>query len=111
MVGVPARFRFSELPLWRKVSIGLAVGLFFFVGARLFEKEAEIYTSAPATSQVATRQVYPVHVNHGYTRYVTPETADNLASWRAVSPSVVAGSLLVIGLLLVTYRGDRARNG
>jgi hypothetical protein len=112
MVGVPARFRLSELPLWRKVLIVLAMGLFFFVGAKLFNKEVEIYTSAPAAPVAATRQISPVHVNHGYVRYVTPEAAENLASWRAAGPSIVALALMLVGALLLTYRGDRrTRNG
>jgi len=105
MVGVPARFRVSELPLWRKLSIALAVGLFFWIGYTGFSKEADIYASAPTAPVTATRQISPVHVNHGYLRYVTPETAENLAFWReAMIPSIGALALVVGGLLL-TYRG------
>ena len=97
-------FSLSELPLWRKVLIALAMSLFFFVGVKQFNKEAEIYTAAPTAPVAATRQVSPVHVIRGYVRYVTPETAENLASWRAIGPSVVALSLMLAGALLLTYR-------
>lgn len=112
MVGVPARFMLSELPLWRKVLIAFAVGLFFWIGYTSFSKEAEIYASAPSAPITATRQVSAVSVNHGYLRYVTPEIAENLAFWRqAVVPSLGALALIV-GALLLTYRGDgRTRNG
>lgn len=95
---------FSDLPLWRKMSIGLALCLFFSVGFKLFNEESEIYASAPDVPRTATRQIYPVHVNHGYTRYVTPETAQNLATWRAAGPAVIALALILAGVLLVTHR-------
>lgn len=107
MVGVPAPFRLSDLPMWRKVLIALAVGLFFWIGYSSFSKEAAIYASAPTAPMTATRQVSPVHVNHGYVRYVTPETAETLAFWRqAMVPS--AGMLaLIVAALLLTHRPGR----
>jgi len=111
MVGVPARFTLSELPLWRKVLIALAVGLFLGIGYTGFSKEAEIYTSAPTAPITATRQVSPVHVNHGYVRYVTPEIAENLAFWRRVMVPSTGALALIVGALLLTYGDGRARNG
>jgi hypothetical protein len=99
------RYEFSELPIWRKVSIVLAVSLFFFVGYKLFSKEAEIYASAPGAPIAATRQVAPVRVNHGYLRYVTPETAESLAFWRHTTGPSVGTLALAVGALLLTYRG------
>jgi hypothetical protein len=114
MGGIPTlwggRYEFSELPLWRKVSIVLAVGLFFFLGYTLFSKEAEIYASASEAPVAATRQVSPVRVNHGYVRYVTHETAENIGSWRQATGPSVGALALVVGALLLTYRGgDRSR--
>ncbi len=91
--------------MWRKVSIALATGLFFWIGYTSFSKEAAIYASAPTAPITATRQVSPVHVNHGYLRYVTPEAAENLAFWtQAIVPGMGALAI-VVGALLLTYRG------
>ncbi len=113
-MGVPTlwggSYEFSELPVWRKVLIALAVGLFFFVGYTLFSKEAAIYSSAPDAPVAATRQVSPVQVNHGYLRYVTPETAENLAFWRQTTGPSVGALALVIGAILLTFRGRQPRN-
>jgi len=105
------KYDFSELPVWRKLLIALAIGLFFLLGYTLFSKEAEIYASAPGTPIAATRQVSPVRVNHGYLRYVTPEAAESLAHWREATGPSVGALALVVGALLLTYRtGVRTRN-
>ena len=90
--------------MWRKTLLACAVAVFFFFGYRLFDKEADIYASAPNVPVARTKQVYPVHVNHGYVRYLTQKEADDLDFWRKVTPAIVAPSLAVAGLLLATYR-------
>jgi len=63
------RFEWWDLPLWRKAVIVGAAILFFVSGSMPFDKESNIYVSAPGQPNTATRQIYPVHVNHGYLRY------------------------------------------
>jgi hypothetical protein len=64
-----------------------------------------IYRSAPAYSNATTKQVCPVHVNHGYLGYVTSEESEALAKWRAVGPALMAIALAIIGFRLFTFRG------
>ena len=94
----------SDVPLWRKAAIVLAVIVFFLVGHTLFDKELTIYTSAPAHPNLVTKQIYPVHVNHGYLRYLTSEETESLASWRAVGPALLAVALATIGVALFALR-------
>jgi hypothetical protein len=101
------QFYLADLPLWRKILLACAIGTFFFFGYRLFNKEADIYVSAPSTPVAGTRQVYPVLVNHGYVRYLTQKEADDLDFWRKVTPAIIAPSLAVAGLLVATYRKRR----
>jgi hypothetical protein len=109
MVGKPAWYELSELPLWRKVLIGLVVGFSALIGYSDFSTEADIYVSAPRAPVVATGQVSPVHVNHGYLRYVSPDAAANLAFLRVAGPTVGALALVAVGILLLTYQGARRK--
>jgi hypothetical protein len=65
----------GDLPVWRKLGLFCCVGLWSFLGIRHFSEEANIYASAPEAPIAKTKQVYPVHVNRGYLRYVTKEKA------------------------------------
>jgi len=101
------QFYFADLPIWRKILLACAIGSFFFFWYRLFDKEADIYVSAPSAPVASTKQVYPVLVNHGYVRYLTQKEADNLNFWRKITPAIVAPSLAVAGLLVATCRNRR----
>lgn len=98
------RYNLSDLPLWRKIAIGLALGLSFVIGGTTFSKESDIYVDAPGAPKAATRQVSPVHVNHGYLRYVTPESAKDLAFWEQTMVPAIGALFLVVGALLLTGR-------
>ena len=93
----------SDLPLWRRAVIVFAMVL-FFIGSTPFDKELTIYTSAPSHPNAATRQIYPVHVNHGYLRYVTSDEAESLAKWRTGGPALIALALAAIGAALLVGR-------
>jgi hypothetical protein len=101
------QFYLAELPMWRKILLACAIGSFFFFGGKLFNKEADIYISAPSVPVAKTKQVYPVLVNHGYVRYLTRKEADDLDFWRKGTPAIIAPSLAAAGLLLATYRNRR----
>jgi hypothetical protein len=102
------RFEWWDLPLWRKAVIVGAAILFFVSGSMPFDKESNIYVSAPGQPNTATRQIYPVHVNHGYLRYVSKEEAESLAKWRSIGPALVAIALGTIGVTLFAFRGARS---
>jgi hypothetical protein len=114
MEGIPnlwgERYDFSELPAWRKVvclvAAGAAMAVMVLFGSILPSKENEIYHSAPSSPVTANRQVYPVHVEGGYLRYVTPERANNLRFWRH-TPEPIGGLLVTAALVLLTYRSGR----
>jgi hypothetical protein len=74
------QFYLADLPMWRKILLACAIGSFFFFGGKLFNKEADIYISAPSVPVAKTKQVYPVLVNHGYVRYLTRKEADDWTS-------------------------------
>jgi len=98
------RVYLADLPMWRKILLACAIGSFFFFGGRLFNREADIYVSAPSTPLSSTKQVYPVLVNHGYVRYLTQKDADDLDFWRKMTPANVAPSLAAALLLVATHR-------
>jgi len=95
---------FADLPLWRKTLIVLAMLSFFAFGGRLFNREVDIYVSAPSAANSATAEIYPVHVNHGYVRYLTRQEDADLAFWRAVTPAIVVGCIAGMALVWVMYR-------
>jgi hypothetical protein len=105
------QFCLADLPIWRKILLACAIGSFVFFGYRLFDKEADVYVSAPSVPVAETKQVYPVHVNHGYVRYLTQKEADDLDFWRKVTPAIIAPSLAAAVLLLATYRNRRSEEG
>lgn len=63
----------GDLPVWRKLLLSCCVGVWCFFGIKHFSQEIDIYASAPQTPVTETKQLYPVHVNHGYLRYVTKD--------------------------------------
>jgi hypothetical protein len=102
------RYELADLPLWRKALLACGMALFCAVGGTLFTKETEICTSAPGVAVPAAGQVYPVHVNHGYVRYVTQNEADTLEFWRAATPPSIVTLFVAAALLLLTYRDGRS---
>jgi hypothetical protein len=115
MDGIPnfwgERYDFSELPIWRKiVSVGAAVAALVIgatLGASLPSKTIEIYHDAPSAPVTATRQIYPVHVEGGYLRYVTKEQAEELDFLQRTTGPSIGASLVTAALVLLTYRGGR----
>jgi hypothetical protein len=103
----------SEFSVWRKIVIGVLLGLWLVLGGRLFNWEADIYVSAPHDPVAATRQTSPVHVNHGSLRFVTPKEAEDLSYWRNATSTTIGISALTIVFLALTrdYRiGKRRRS-
>lgn len=106
-----SQFDLWDLPLWRKAVILCAVMVFFVPGGTLFNKEVGIYTSAPKNPNLTTKQVSPVHVNHGYLRYVTSEEAESLAKWRAIAPALAVVGIAAIAIVMFTHRGSPEAKG
>jgi hypothetical protein len=75
---------------------------------RHFSKEADIYRSAPETPLIKTKQVYPVHVNHGYLRYVTKEEAEAWEFSNSTTGPIIGVTALTMLLLLGTFRYPRS---
>jgi len=100
---------FPELPLWRKVVIGLCLALAVFSAAMAFNKEIDIYGSAPDHPVAATGQTYPVKVNHGSLRYVTPTQSASLQFWEDSVAGLGGTAVLVALLSFITYRDPRRR--
>jgi hypothetical protein len=98
----------ADLPLWRKLLIVSIIGLWLFLGIRHLSKEADIYVSAPHAPVIETKQVYPVHVNHGYLRYVTKREAENWGFLSTTTGPIVGVLALTMALVLVTVRYPRA---
>ena len=76
---------FSELSLWRKIVCLCSLAFFFYCGTPAFYLENEIYSSAPAQPNSSTSQTIPVHVMHGFVRYITVEEAMRLSHWRSMA--------------------------
>jgi hypothetical protein len=100
---------FSNLPLWRKIAIGVCLALAVFVGAMTFNKEIDIYGSAPDHSVASTGRTYPLKVNHGSLRYLTADEYGRLDFWESTAESVAGAAMLVAFLLFVTYRDPLRR--
>jgi len=95
-----SRIEISNVPAWRKIVLVVCFCLTMVIGVVVFTKEANVYASAARAPNSKTAETYPVAVNHGYIRYLTPEEHDNLAFWRAF-----VGVPLLLGLLvMVTSR-------
>jgi hypothetical protein len=104
-------FRFdlnpSGLPTWRKIVLLCAAGLFIFLGGMATFKELKIYESAPSAAVAATQQIYPVHVMHGYVRYVTRAEEEDFVFWKQRLGTLVGMPFIVAFLVLVTFRKGR----
>ena len=87
--------------------LAVCIGLWLFLGPKLFIQETDIYTAAPKNPVASTGQVYAVHVNHGAVRYLTAKEFERLAFWRQVVPTTIGISALTIFLVLATYRERR----
>jgi hypothetical protein len=82
--------------------------LWIFFGGRGFDREADIYASAPNHPVVSEGKICPVLVNHGYLRYVTEREASSLEFWRRISPSVVGLSALTMFMVVMIFRYPRS---
>ena len=98
----------GDLPVWRKLVLLCCVGLWSFLGIRHFSEEANIYASAPEAPVTKTKQVYPVHVNHGYLRYVTKEKAEQWKFTSSTTGPIIGVTALTMLLLLGTFRYPRS---
>ena len=101
----PWRINPGDLPTWRKLLMACLVGIWLFLGSSHLFKELDIYSSAPQTPVVETRQSYPVRVNHGYLRYVTKKEAEDWA-FASTTTGPIIGVLAVTMLLLLATSGN-----
>ncbi len=83
-------------------------GVWIFFGMRHFSQEADIYASAPNAPVVETKQVYPVHVNHGYVRYVTKERAEEWAFLSRTTGPIIGATAVTMLLLIASFRNPRS---
>ena len=97
-------FEWDDLPVWRKVLIVSLFAMFFVEGYQPFGKEIDIYTTAPSKPVPETRQEVPVHVNHGYLRYVTEKAAEDYRWWNDMTPVFIGATILGMVGTVVTYR-------
>jgi hypothetical protein len=91
----------GDLPLWRKLLLGCIIGLWALFGNRHVSKAADIYVSAPHTPVVETKQVYPVHVEGGYLRYVTRRDAEEWEYLNTTTGDIIGVLALTMALLLL----------
>jgi hypothetical protein len=98
----------GDLPAWRKVVLLCCAGVWMFLGLRQFSLEADIYTSAPDGPIIQTKQVYPVHVNHGYLRYVTKEQAEEWAFSSRTTGPIIGVTALTMLLLIAGFGSPRS---
>lgn len=98
----------GDLPAWRKLLLLCAALVWFSLGMWHLSTEADIYASAPQAPEIATRQVYPVHVNHGYLLYVTKEEAAQWAFLNRTTGPVIGISALTMFFLIVTFHYPRS---
>jgi hypothetical protein len=94
----------GDLPVWRKRLLACCVGVWCLFGGRHFSQEADIYTSAPQTPVIKTKQLYPVHVNHGYLRYVTKHEAEKWEFSNSTTGPIIGATAVTMLLLLGTFR-------
>jgi hypothetical protein len=99
----------GDLPLWRKLLLGCIVGLWVLLGNRHVSKAFDIYASAPHNPVPETKQVYPVHVEGGYLRYVTKKDAEEWEYLKTTTGSIIGVLALTMGLLLVLPCNPRSR--
>lgn len=97
-------FEWADLPLWRKLLVVSFFGLFFVVGYHLFSMDTDIYTTAPSSPVPETKQIVPIHVNHGYLRYVTDKEAEDYKYWYAMTPAFLGAIILGMFASVMTYR-------
>jgi hypothetical protein len=94
----------GDLLVWRRMALICCAGVWIFFGMRQFSLEADIYTSAPNAPIIQTKQVYPVHVNHGYLRYVTKEQAEKWAFSSRTTGPIIGATALTMLLLIARFR-------
>jgi cytosine/uracil/thiamine/allantoin permease len=97
----------SDLPTWRKIVALGAAGLFLFLGVMITFKEIKIYETAPSAPVVATQQVYPVQVMHGYVRYVTQGEKVSFVFWKDRMGTLIAVPIVAAFIVLATYRRNK----
>jgi len=102
-------FELSDLQRWRKLVLGLCIGVWLFLGPQLFFRETDIYGGAPRSPVPEKGQIYPVHAHHRYLRYVTAKEAEDLAFWRNLTPTAMGISVLTMVFVLGTYRKTRPK--
>ena len=100
-------FTFSDLPVWRKTIVLCAAGIFFFIGGTATFKEVKIYKTAPSAPVTATQQIYPVHVMHGFVKYVTHGEEESFVFWKESIGNLVGLPLIIAFVVLFTHRKGR----
>jgi hypothetical protein len=88
------RFDISKFPTWRKVVIICGIATACLMGSAVVSRELDIYASAPKTPNTAVGQVFPVHVMHGYVRYLSGKDYEHLTFWRPLVGLPVLAALL-----------------
>ena len=94
----------SDLPLWRKIILAVALAFFLLIGAVGIDKHLTIYGSAPNHPVPSTGQVYAVDVMHGYIRYVTASEKDSFDLWAGRAGSWAGAAFVGAFFLWITYR-------
>jgi hypothetical protein len=92
----------SDLPVWRAVLIIVALGFFLFVSARAVDEDLTTFAKAPDHPIPAAGQVYPVSVEHGYTRYLTASEKASFEVWDGVAVTWGGAAFLCACFLYVT---------
>ncbi len=99
-------FEWYDLPIWRTILVLSLFALFFIfiVGYPSSSMEVDIYATAPRKPVPETRQVVPVHVNHGYLRYITAKEAEDYRYWYNMTPTFLGAIILGMFGSVMTYR-------
>jgi len=72
----------SDLPIWRRLIIISSLGLYAIALPMSIGTELAIYKEAPDHRDEAKGRTNLVHVNHGFTRYVTIEEKQHFEFWQ-----------------------------
>jgi hypothetical protein len=94
--------RLSDLPIWKAVLIVVALGFFLFVSARAVDEDLTTFAKAPDHPVPAAGQVYPVSVEHGYTRYLTASEKASFDVWDGVAVTWGGAAFLCACFLYIT---------
>jgi hypothetical protein len=98
-----SRLGFDSFPTWRKIVIICSIATTCVIGASVAFRELDVYSSAAVAPNAATGELFPVHLMHGYVRYLTAPNYEHLMFWRPL----VGVPVLLMVLAMVTSREFR----